>query len=511
MSAMSKSIEHVLSALAFCCVTTAVSAQPGGVPLGAGPWQFDTFEQENLRVTVLARGLDHPFGMVVIPGTQTAAEPLGDVLLTERSGALRLYRNGALVPTPIVDLKQVFPLQQLFDIELHPRFAENGLVYFTWIKQLPHPDGSNKLWATTALSRGRWDGNQFQQLEEVFEANGWSDNICGASSRLHFLADETLLMGVSHRCDEQAPQRLDSHIGKILRLKDDGSAPADNPFVAVEGALPEIFNWGIRSAMDFATHPETGAIWELENGPQGGDEVNILQPGANYGWPAATFGRDYDGSRFSPTPWIEETELPVVFWVPSITVAGLTFYTGDKFPQWKGNLFVTSMIQGRIPGTGHLERVVFNEEGEVRREQLLLELRQRIRYVEQGPDDLLYLLTDENDGALLRLEPATDELPQTSFAGTVSQGGAEEGPEAINFPGQDCNTCHRTETRLVGPSYREIAERYDLTEANLTLLADRIIKGGAENWGEVPMNAHTGLSMQAAAALARQILEYKGD
>ena len=213
-------------------------------------------------------------------------------------------------------------------------------------------------------------------------------------------------MGVSHRCDEQAPQRLDSHIGKILRLKDDGSAAADNPFIAVEGALPEIFNWGIRSSMDFVTHPETGAIWELQNGPQGGDEVNILQPGANYGWPAATFGRDYDGTRFSPTPWIEETELPVVFWVPSITVAGLTFYTGDKFPQWKGNLFVTSMIQGRIPGTGHLERVVFNEEGEVRREQLLNELHQRIRYVVQGPDGFLYLLSDEDDGKVLRVRPA---------------------------------------------------------------------------------------------------------
>jgi cytochrome c551/c552 len=318
-------------------------------------------------------------------------------------------------------------------------------------------------------------------------------------------------MGVSHRCDEQAPQRLDSHIGKILRLNDDGTAPSDNPYFAVEGALPEIFNWGVRSAMDFVTHPETGAIWELENGPQGGDEVNILQPGVNYGWPAATFGRDYDGSRFSPTPWIEETELPVVFWVPSITVAGLAFYTGDRFPQWKGNLFVTSMIQGRIPGTGHLERVVFNEAGEVRREQLLVELRQRIRYVVQGPDDLLYLLTDENDGALLKLEPASDELPPSSFSGAVSQGTMEQEPEAINFPDQDCGTCHRTESRLVGPSYREIADRYELNDANLALLADRIIKGGAENWGEVPMNPHLGLSMQVATEMARQILALEGE
>ncbi|HWK53561.1 MAG TPA: PQQ-dependent sugar dehydrogenase, partial [Hyphomicrobiales bacterium] len=391
----------------FTCLLLAgaAQAQQEGPPLGPGPWIFDTYEQPYVRVSVVADGLDHPFGLEFIPGTITAANPLGDILISERTGKVRLYRNGQLQAEAVADLKDHFSLEQLFDIELHPDFARNGLVYFTYIETAPRPDGSQGYWANTALARGHWDGQRLDNLETVFEAQAWSGNFGGASSRLHFLADGTLLFGVSHRLDEEAPQRLDSHIGKILRLNDDGSVPADNPYIGVEGALPEIYSWGIRSVMDFATHPQTGAIWELENGPQGGDEVNILQPGANYGWPIATYGRDYDGTYFNPLPWVEGTERPVVAWLPSITVAGMNFYTGTRFPKWQGNLFVTSMIKGRVPGTGHLERVVFNENGEVQREEMLNGLRQRIRYVVQGPDELLYLLTDHSQGALLRVEP----------------------------------------------------------------------------------------------------------
>lgn len=480
-------------------------AQFEGPSLGAGPWVFENFEESNLKVSVLARGMDHPFGLVFIPGTASAANPLGDVLLTERTGKVRLFRNGALRAAEVVDLTQVFPVQQLFDIELHPRFADNSLVYFTWIKQQPHPDGSNKLWATTALARGRWNGEELLQLEEIFAAStGYSDNICGASSRLHFLIDGTLLMGVSHRCEEQAPQSLDSHIGKILRLNDDGSAAVDNPYYAVEGALPEIFTMGNRSVMDFVTHPQTGEIWELENGPQGGDEVNIIRPGVNFGWPVASYGRDYDGTRFAPQPWVEGTALPEVFWVPSITVAGMDFYTGSKFPKWQGNLFVTSMIMGRIPGTGHLERVVFNEEGEIRREQLLVSLKQRIRYVVQGPDDLLYLLTDHSDGALLRLEPTTETATGVSALEVSS---AVPVNEALVFADQDCSTCHRTESVLIGPSWRDIAKRYALTDENADLLASSIIKGGPGAWGEIPMTPHPALSMDAAKQMAVRIME----
>lgn len=483
---------------------TLARAQLEGPALGAGPWQYDTFEQEGLQVSVVARGLDHPFGLVFVPATQTPDNPVGDVLISERTGKVRLYRNGVLQDAAVADLASVFPLQQLFDIELHPRFADNGLVYFTFIKQQPHPDGSDRLWATTALARGRWNGSTLQGLEEIFEGKAWSDDICGASSRLHFLADGTLLFGLSHRCDLEGPQRLDTHIGKILRLNDDGSVPADNPFVAQQGALPEIYTWGNRSVMDFFTHPVTGQVWELENGAQGGDEVNILQPGANYGWPLATYGRDYDGKRFSPQPWVEGTLLPELSWVPSITVAGLAFYTGDRFPRWKDNLFVTGMIMGRIPGTGQLQRVVFNEQGEVRREALLEDLQQRIRYVVQGPDELLYLLTDHSDGALLRLAPA--EPGAQGVAAPSMPAAADMANELLSFEGQDCSTCHRSEVRLAGPSWLEIARRYDASAANRDLLAGRIIAGSYGVWGEAPMSPHADLSVQDARDMVARIL-----
>lgn len=490
---------------------TFVQAQPEGLPLGTGPWVLPTFEQGNIKVSVVARGMDHPFGLVYLPGTATSANPIGDVLLTERTGKVRLFSKGKLQKAVVVDMAKVFSMEQLFDIKLHPQFATNGLLYFTYIKTGPKPDGGKGYWVTTALARGHFTGNKIEDLKDIYVASkAWSGNIGGASSRLHFLKDGTLLFGVSHRIDTLAPQQLNSDLGKILRLKDDGSIPKDNPFIGVEGALPELYTWGNRSVMDFTTNPNTGEVWELENGPQGGDEVNILKPGNNYGWPIATYGRDYDGKRFSPQPWVEGTALPELYWVPSITVAGLTFYTGDKFPKWKDNLFVTSMIKGRVPGTGHLERVAFNENGEVRREELLNSLHQRIRYVSQGPDGLLYLLTDSKDGALLRLEPAGSEPLDAGVAGGVEV--AQPATAAINmFPDLDCNTCHRVEEKLVGPSFRDIAKKYPMTNANVSLLADHIIKGSSGVWGETPMSAHEAIKADAAKAIAKKILDLESE
>jgi glucose/arabinose dehydrogenase/cytochrome c551/c552 len=505
---------HACLALLLLAGSGLVQAQPEAPSLGPGPWFFDSFEQAGLQLSVLARGLDHPFSLVFVPGTQSADDALGDILINERSGRIRLYRKGELQAAAVADLAATFPLQQLFDIELHPRFAENRLVYFSWIKQLPHPDGSARLWATTALARGRWNGSSFEALEELFEAQAWSDNICGASSRLHFLADGTLLLGVSHRCDLEGPQRLDTHIGKVLRLNDDGSVPRDNPFVAHAAALPEIYTWGNRSVMDFSTQPQSAAIWELENGAQGGDEVNVLQPGANYGWPLATFGRDYDGRRFGPQPWVEGTELPALYWVPSITVSSLLFYTGERFPAWKNQLFVTGMLMGRVPGTGQLQRIVFNELGEQRREVLLESLRQRFRQIVQGPDDLLYLLTDHSDGVLLQLAPAgqgaqlADPAAAAAAAAAVTgSAAAEAAPELLVFAGQDCAACHRSEQRLLGPSWREIAQRYQRSEAVLALLAARIRTGSEGSWGEAPMSAHPELSEAEARDMVSRILE----
>lgn len=498
--------------LSLLAASIPAYAQFEGPVLGAGPWLFETYEQDYLKASILARGLDHPFGLAFIPGTTSAANPLGDVLITERTGKVKLFRNGQLQPEPVADFKTVFSMEQLFDIKLHPQFADNHLIYFTYIKTAPNPNGTKDYWVTTALANGRYENGKLHDVKDVFVAQAWSSNIGGASSRLHFLADGTLLFGVSHRLDEQAPQKLDSHIGKILRLNDDGTAPKDNPYFAVEGALPEIFTWGNRSVMDFATNPQTGDVLELENGPQGGDEVNLIKPSNNYGWPVATFGRDYDGTRFSPQPWVEGTALPELFFVPSITVAGLTFYTGDKFPKWKNNLFVTSMIEGRIPGTGHLVRVVFNENGEVRRESILRELKQRIRQVKQGPDDLLYLLTDHTDGVLMRLEPGTaaDMVGASAMASSNAIVPPDE-EAGLNmtplFMQHDCIACHRMGINFVGPAYRSIAAKYPLNDTTIDLVALKIINGGAGVWGDTPMAPHSNMSIKMAQELATKILE----
>jgi glucose/arabinose dehydrogenase len=196
------------------------------------------------------------------------------------------------------------------------------------------------------------------------------------------------------------------HFGKMLRLNDDGSVPADNPFVASGEYLPEVYSVGHRNQLGLAFHPESGELWATENGPQGGDEANIIKAGSNYGWPIVSYSRQYRGAWVSDTPWLDIYEEPEVIWWPSIAPSGLTFYSGDKFPEWQGNLFVGSMMEGRIPGTGHVDRIVFNSQGqEIRREGLLRELKQRVTGVKQGPDGYLYVLLDEEEGALLRIEP----------------------------------------------------------------------------------------------------------
>jgi glucose/arabinose dehydrogenase len=208
--------------------------------------------------------------------------------------------------------------------------------------------------------------------------------------------------------DPQASRAQDPNdlAGKVLRLRDDGTVPPDNPFVNRAGARPEIYTIGHRNALGLALQPDTGAIWECEDGPNGGDEVNILQAGKNYGWPVVSNGRFYLGPRVSTGDYKEGMEPPVIYWVPAIAVSGLTFYTGDKFPRWKNNLFVGGMRQGEVPRSGHLERIDFNDKWEeLHRESMFHELQNRIRDVRQGPDGLLYVLTEENDGALLKMEP----------------------------------------------------------------------------------------------------------
>jgi glucose/arabinose dehydrogenase len=325
------------------------------------------------------------------------------MLVTEREGRLRVIRNGVLDPTPIAGVPRVFArvLGGLLDVALHPRFAENRFVYLAYSKP-----GENNL-SSTALARGVLDGMTLRDVKDIFVANTWSKSNTNYGGRIAFDRDGFLYLTVGERQEQDRAQKPDDHGGKVLRLRDDGSVPPDNPFVGRAGYLPEIYSLGHRSPQGLAMNPATGAIWENEHGPLGGDELNIIQPGRNYGWPLVTFGTDYDGTKISDASVRADLESPFVYWVPSIAVSGLAFYTGDRFPAWKGNVLVGAMFAGRTRGTGHLQRIVINAAGRpINREPLLGELRQRIRDVRVGPDGLIYVLTDEDNGMLLRIEPA---------------------------------------------------------------------------------------------------------
>ncbi|HJN44487.1 MAG: PQQ-dependent sugar dehydrogenase [Vicinamibacterales bacterium] len=313
-------------------------------------------------------------------------------------------RGGALDPEPIEGVPEVLArgLAGLMDVALHPNFAENRLVYLSYTR--PLPDDA----ATVALVRERLDGMALRDVEDVFVAEPFGG--ATASARIAFAPGGLLFMtvGGSFGTNPEGARAQDpsSHAGKLLRLRDDGSVPDDNPFVGREGYKPEIFSMGHRNQQGLAIHPDTAAPWATEHAVQGGDELNVIEPGQNYGWPVVSYGRQYNGPRVTDRFWADGMEESLVFWVPSIAPSGLAFYTGDRFPQWNGNLFVGSLMTGRIGRTGHLERIAFNENGEeLAWEWLLTELRQRIRDVKQGPDGLLYVLTEENRAALLRLEP----------------------------------------------------------------------------------------------------------
>jgi glucose/arabinose dehydrogenase len=324
------------------------------------------------------------------------------MLVTERDGRLRIIRNGVLDPAPIAGTPRVFSrvLAGLLDVALHPRFAENRIVYLSYSK------AREDNLSATALARGVFDGTSLRDVKDIFVASSWSKSNTNFGGRIAFDREGLLYLTVGERQEQDRAQKPDDHGGKVLRLRDDGSVPPDNPFVGKPGYLPEIYSIGHRSPQGLAMNPATGAIWENEHGPLGGDELNIIVAGKNYGWPLVTFGTDYDGKKISDSAWRADLEPPYVYWVPSIAISGLAFYTGDRFPTWKGNVFVGAMFAGRTRGTGHLQRIVINEAGRpINREPLLTELRQRIRDVRQGPDGLLYVLTDEDAGMVLRLEP----------------------------------------------------------------------------------------------------------
>jgi glucose/arabinose dehydrogenase len=340
-------------------------------------------------------------------------------LITERAGRLRIVRNGVLDPQPIAGMPEVLDsrLKGLQDIALHPRFTENRLIYFTYYKLKP----GEKDVATATLGRARWDGGKtLSEVTDIFVSDAWCAT--PSAARIAFDRDgRTLFMAIGvpirlnrpNTAQPEDSQKPGSHAGKVLRLNDDGSVPADNPFVGKAGYKPEIYALGIRNSLGLFVHPQTGELWEHENGPMGGDEINIIKAGKNYGWPVVSYGRAYNGDLTGDTsgPLTTEhnapdMEAPFLFWVPSIAPSGFLYYSGEKFAGWKGNLFVGGM-RGTV-----LQRIVLNAKGmPVTRESMLTDLKQRIRDIRQAPDGLIYLLTDENHGAILKLEPLSPVAP----------------------------------------------------------------------------------------------------
>jgi glucose/arabinose dehydrogenase len=392
----------------MAAVLSAQQPPPLGIAavnLGAGPYTFDTAEQHKIRVVVVASGLPHPFSLTFLPN--------GDALVTERGARLRLIRgatgpNARLEAMPVAGIPQqpAFRTGGLQEIALHPQFAVNQLVYFTYNKAGEPVAGGQPGARQSAitLARARLDGNALTNVQELFMGD-WQNGASG--SRLVFGARNDLYITTGAPFGEQA-QDPKTVYGKVLRLTELGTVPADNPFASKAGTRPEIYSMGHRDQLGLTTHPLTGQVIAAEHGPNGGDEINLILPGRNYGWPKISFGRDYAGPRISESPVAAGIEPPLVLWIPSIAPTGITFYTGDAIPAWKNNLFVGSARRGEIPRTGGLERIVFNDKlEELRRESLLTELHQRIRDVRQGPDGMLYVVTDEDNGALLRIEPAS--------------------------------------------------------------------------------------------------------
>jgi glucose/arabinose dehydrogenase len=310
---------------------------------------------------------------------------------------LRLIKGGSLLPQPIAGVPAVHTGSQagLFDIVLHPNFAQNHIVYLTYAAGTKAANG-------TQVARARFDGSTLQDLHVIFKAMPMKDTDNHYGGRLAFLPDGTfaLTIGEGFEYREKA-QDLTSDLGKIVRLNEDGSVPPDNPFIGQASVRSEIYTWGHRNAQGLIYDPQSARLYETEHGPRGGDELNIIVAHRNYGWPVITYGMDYSGAYVSPYTQRAGLEQPVIYWTPSIAPSGLAMYRGDKFPAWQGDLFVGALA------FRHLRRVHLDEHGEVvGQEQLLNDLHWRIRDVRAPPDGYLYVCTDESDGRVLRLEPA---------------------------------------------------------------------------------------------------------
>ena len=345
-------------------------------------------EKHSFRLVTLLPGLENPWSVAFLPD--------GRMLVTERAGRLRLVgQDFRLDPKPIAGLPDVVSQGQggLFDVVLHPEYAQNGWIY--WAYNAPGAGG----WGT-ALARGKLQGLRMTEVQVLFSMQPKTRSSQHFGGRIVFDRAGMLYLTLGDRGDKDRAQKLDDHAGSVIRLHDDGRVPADNPFAKRAGALPEKWTLGNRNMQGAALHPKTGELWTHEHGPQGGDEVNVMRSGLNYGWPVITYGVNYGfGTRIGEGQTKPGMVQPLHLWVPSIAPSGMAFVSGSKFPQWAGDLLVGALRDQM------LVRLELDGEKVVREERLLKGLVCRIRDVRMGPDGLVYLLTDEAEGALLRLEP----------------------------------------------------------------------------------------------------------
>jgi len=339
------------------------------------------------RVVTISDGLEHPWGMAFLPD--------GRMLVTERPGRLRIISNGILDPEPISGLPEIAAAGQggLLDIALHPLFNENGWVYFSYVAA-----GSGGI--GTEVARAHFNGKRLSHLQLLFRLARKTSTVRHFGSRLVFDKNNYLYISVGDRGERPRSQDLSDHAGSIIRLHDDGRIPQNNPFVFVKQAMPEIFSYGHRNPQGMTLHPETGDVWSHEHGPQGGDELNVIKKGVNYGWPVITYGVNYViGSKIGEGTQKSGMQQPDYYWIPSIAPSGMTFYTGEKFPHWQGSLFIGSLKFQQ------LVRLELNDQKVIREERFLSGKLGRIRDVHTGPDGYLYLLIDAANGSLVRLEP----------------------------------------------------------------------------------------------------------
>lgn len=369
----------------FCSILCLLSCLPLAQAAKENPVLSENSEQASFKLITIAEGFDFPWDMLFLPD--------GDILVAEYDGRIQRVLKGSQKVTLAGKVQDVTEKGGLRGISLHPEFDKYPYVYFC------HASGTADK-NNTKISRGRWRDNKIVELSSIFSAENEAKQLAHYGCRLSWLKDGTLVATFGDRRHHaEEAQNLNNHYGVAVRINADGSIPLDNPFIATPGTKGDVWAYGIRNAQGATFHPTTGDLWISEHGPLGGDEINILTPGKNYGWPIATFGIDYDGKTLTDTAIRPDVESPIYYWYPSIAPSSIAFYTGSHFPKWKGDLFMTTLASQQ------LLRLEIHENRVLRQEALLDELNIRLRNVEMGADGFMYILTDAGDGRLLRVEP----------------------------------------------------------------------------------------------------------